>query len=110
MWEDVPKHRTRSPRMEASAPRERASASTVGLLLAFFDAGDTTEHTRRVDEEKARPEAVDAGVAIARVVVSVIMTRRVVDIPARARVRKASNQEGSLVTHFPVHLTVTTLV
>mgnify|MGYP006162821085 FL=1 len=75
--------------MEASAPRERASASTVGLLLAFFDAGDTTEHTRRVDEENARPEAVDAGVAIARVVVSVIMTRRVVDIPARARVRKA---------------------
>ena len=42
------------------------------------------EHTRRVDEEKARPEAVDAGVAIARVVMSVIMTRRVVDIPARA--------------------------
>ena len=96
--------------MEASAPRERASASTVGLLLRFFDVGDTTEHTRRVDEEKARPEAVDAGVAIARVVVSDIMTRRVVDIPARARVRKASNQEGSLVTHFPVHLTVTTLV
>ena len=87
VWEDVPKHRTRSPRMEASAPRERASASTVGLLaslLRFFDVGDTTEHTRRVDEEKARPEAVDAGVAIARVVVSVIMTRRVVDIPARA--------------------------
>jgi hypothetical protein len=42
-----------------------------------------------VDEENARPEAVDAGVVIARVVVSVIMTRRVVDIPARARVRKA---------------------
>ena len=83
VWEDVRKHRTRSPRMEASAPRERASASTVGLLH-FFDARDTTEHTRRVDEEKARPEAVDAGVAIARVVVSVIMTRRVVDIPARA--------------------------
>ena len=79
--------------------------------MAFFDAGDTTEHTRRVDVEKARPEAVDAGVAIVRVVVvSDIMTRRVVDIPARARVRKASNQEGSLVTHFPVHLTVTTLV
>ena len=84
----MPKHRTRSPRMEASAPRERASASTVGLLLRFFDVGDTTEHTRRVDAN-ARPEAVDAGVAIARVVVSVIMTRRVVDIPARARVRKA---------------------
>jgi hypothetical protein len=77
--------------MEASAPRERASASTVGLLaslLRFFDVGDTTEHTRRVDAN-ARPEAVDAGVAIARVVVSDIMTRRVVDIPARARVRKA---------------------
>ena len=57
--------------------------------MAFFDAGDTTEHTRRVDEVNARPEAVDAGVVIARVVVSVIMTRRVVDIPARARVRKA---------------------
>ena len=51
--------------------------------MRFFDAGDTTEHTRRVDAN-ARPEAVDAGVAIARVVVSVIMTRRVVDIPARA--------------------------
>ena len=57
--------------------------------MTRFFAGDTTEHTRRVDEENARPEAVDAGVAIARVVVSVIMTRRVVDIPARARVRKA---------------------